>query len=85
MLDAAFDAASRADVCLVVGTSALVHPAASVPEVTLGHGGALIEVNTETTPLTHRATWSIRGTAVEIVPRLVEGCHLAGATPGIEG
>jgi NAD-dependent deacetylase len=85
VLSAALEAASRADVCLVVGTSALVYPAASIPEVTAGHGGTVIEVNTEATPLTTRAQWSIRGTALEIVPRLLEGPRLAAASRRIEG
>ena len=73
VLQAAFDAASRADVCLVVGTSAVVYPAAGVPDVTLARGGAVIEINPEATPLTARATVSIRGTAVGVVPALVKG------------
>ena len=72
VLPGAVDAAGRADVCLVVGTSAVVYPAAGVPDVTLAHGGAVIEVNPEATPLTPRATVSIRGTAVGVVPALVE-------------
>lgn len=85
ILNAALEAASEADVCLVVGTSALVYPAASVPEVTLAHGGAVIEVNTEATPVTSWATVSIVGRATETVPRLVEGPHLAAASRRIEG
>lgn len=50
-LEAAFEAASRADVCVVAGTSAVVHPAASLPLVTLRAGGVVIEVNPEPTPL----------------------------------
>jgi len=64
-------AAATADVCLVVGTSALVHPAASLPLRTRAHGGVVIEVNPEETPLTRVAEISIRGTAAEIVPMLV--------------
>ena len=48
-IGAAFDAAGGADLCLVVGTSALVHPAASVPEATLRNGGSVIAVNLEPT------------------------------------
>lgn len=70
-LGAAFEAADRADVCLVVGTSALVHPAASVPEATIRAGGALVEVNPEPTPLSRYATVSLRGTAGELVPNLL--------------
>ena len=64
-------AAAGADVCLVVGTSALVHPAASLPLRTRGAGGAIIEVNPEETPLTRAAVVSIRGSAAEIVPALM--------------
>ncbi|MGE0161074.1 MAG: NAD-dependent deacetylase [Gemmatimonadales bacterium] len=72
VLAAAFDAAARADVCLVVGTSAVVYPAAAVPEATLARGGAIVEVNPESTPLTSRAAVSLRGTAADMVPSLVD-------------
>ncbi len=85
LLGTALEAAAEADVCLVVGTSALVYPAASLPEVTLRRRGAVIEVNREATALTPRATLSIRGSAAEIVPSLVEGPHLAGASRRVEG
>jgi NAD-dependent deacetylase len=68
----AFDAARDADLCLVVGTSALVHPAASVPEVTLGAGGAVVEVNLEPTPLTGRVAVSLLGEAGKLVPAVLE-------------
>ena len=64
-------AAATADVCLVVGTSALVHPAALLPLRTRAQGGLVIEVNPEETPLTRVAEISIRGRAVEVVPVLL--------------
>lgn len=70
-IDEAFDAARAADLCLVVGTSALVHPAASIPAATLHAGGALVEVNLEPTPLTPLATVSLRGAAGEVLPALI--------------
>jgi len=69
----AFQAAQRADICLVVGTSAVVHPAASLPTATATAGGQIVEVNPEETPLTSRAAASIRAGAANMVPRLVEG------------
>lgn len=72
VLGAAFEAAAEASVCLVVGTSALVYPAASIPEITLGAGGVVIEVNTDATPLTPWASVSLRGTATSLVPALAE-------------
>jgi NAD-dependent deacetylase len=65
-------AAVTADVCLVVGTSALVHPAASLPLRTRAHGGVVIEVNPEETPLTRVAEISIRGRAAEVIPMLLD-------------
>lgn len=73
VLGAAFEAARRADLCLVVGTSALVYPAASVPEITLAAGGAVVEVNLEPTPLTPLTTLSLRGPAASLVPAILAG------------
>ncbi len=71
VLAAADGAAATADVCLVVGTSALVHPAASLPLRTRAHGGVVIEVNPEETPVSRVAEMVIRGKAAEIIPVLV--------------
>ena len=67
----AITAAEGAAVCLVVGTSAVVHPAASLPLVTRQAGGVVVEVNPEATPLTEVARISFRAPAAEIVPRLL--------------
>ena len=67
-IERAFEAASAADVCLVVGTSAVVQPAASLANATHEAGGAVIEVNPVETPLTAIAAISLRGTAVGVVP-----------------
>jgi NAD-dependent deacetylase len=71
VLAAADGAAATADVCLVVGTSALVHPAAALPLRTRAHGGVVIDVNPEETPLTRVAEISIRGRAAAVVPQLL--------------
>jgi NAD-dependent deacetylase len=71
VLQASFEAARRANVCIVVGTSAVVYPAASVPEITHGAGGAIIEINPEPTPLTSLAQVSLRGPAGELVPAVL--------------
>ena len=70
-LEAAFDAAGRADACLVVGTSAVVQPAASVASAAAHAGAPLIEVNAEATPLTAHAAVSLRGRAADLVPALL--------------
>jgi len=76
VIGASLEAARRADVCLVVGTSAVVYPAASVPEVTLQAGGSVIEINPEATPLTALAAVSLRGPAGELVPAVLSGAAL---------
>ena len=70
VFDRAVDAARSADVCFVVGTSALVYPAASLPEVAKRAGAFLVEVNPEETPLTQYCDASLRGPAGELLPRL---------------
>ena len=72
VLHAAFDAATRADVCLVVGTSAVVQPAASIATAAGDAGARVIEVNPEPTALTPYADVSLRATAVEAVPAIVD-------------
>jgi NAD-dependent deacetylase len=71
ILQRAFGHARDADVCLVVGTSALVHPAASLPLATLEGGGVIVEVNLEATPLTAHARSFLKGPAAEILPSLL--------------
>jgi NAD-dependent deacetylase len=71
VLERAFAAAREAEVVLVVGTSSLVHPAAAIPEAALFAGAYVVEVNPEPTPLSARASVSLRGRAAEVVPWLV--------------
>jgi len=71
VLGAAREAALSADVCLVVGTSAVVQPAASLASVASGAGAALVEVNPEATPISDRADVALRAGAAEAVPALL--------------
>lgn len=73
LLETAYEAAAAADLCLVVGTSAVVHPAAGIATVTVRAGGELLEVNPEATPLSAIATISLRAPAAEAVPALLVG------------
>ncbi len=50
-LDRAFRDFQRADLVLVLGTSLVVHPAASLPELTLQRGGKVVIVNAQPTGL----------------------------------
>lgn len=69
VVGAAGIAAQRADLLLVIGTSALVYPAASLPYLTLAAGGRVIEFNVERTPLSDDVGEVILGPATETLPR----------------
>lgn len=71
-LEQAFTLAETCDAMLVVGTSMNVQPAASLPVVALDHGALVVEVNPEQTVLTASAHHSLRGTAAEVLPPLLD-------------
>jgi len=58
---------------LVIGTSAVVYPAATIP-ITAKEGGAIvIEINKESTAMTDQISdYLICGSAGEIIPAIVE-------------
>jgi NAD-dependent deacetylase len=64
-------AARRAEVMLVVGTSAEVWPAAALPRHAKAAGARLVEVNTEATPLSEVADDVLRARAGIALPALV--------------
>lgn len=64
------EAAAACDVFFTIGTSALVYPAAMLPEIAKRAGAFLVEVNPEETPLTAICDVSLRGAAGEVLPRL---------------
>lgn len=70
--DASYDAASRCDAMLVVGTSAVVRPAASLPLVAKHNGGLVVEVNTGYTPISALIDGTILGRAGDVLPGLVD-------------
>jgi NAD-dependent deacetylase len=69
VLEAAWTAAARCRSMLVIGTSAVVHPAASLPIVALQNGAQLIEVNPAETPLSGYSQETLRGPAAELLPQ----------------
>ena len=69
VLQAAIAASESARTMIVIGTSALVYPAASLP-VTAKHNGAhLVEINPDETPLSAYADEVLRGPAAVELPR----------------
>lgn len=65
-------ATEAADVMVVVGTSAIVYPAAGLPELALARGIPVIEVNPEPTPLSGSATICVRQSASRALPGLLQ-------------
>jgi len=65
-------AAQLCDVMLVVGTSGLVTPAATLPGIAQQHGAKIIEINPDDTPITAIADVKLNGASGEILPALVE-------------
>jgi NAD-dependent deacetylase len=66
------DAVVAADLVIVDGTSAVVYPAAGLPELALANGTTVVEVNPERTPLSDAATLSLRETAADALPGLLQ-------------
>jgi NAD-dependent deacetylase len=65
-------AAREADLLLVVGTSAVVYPAAGLVPLAKACGARVIECNMEETPFSAELDKSFRGAAGELLPQLIE-------------
>ncbi len=61
---------SECDVMFVVGTSAVVQPAASLPFEASEAGAKIVEINLDPTPLSPYVDFSFRGKAGEILPSI---------------
>ena len=64
-----------ADVFLVVGTSAVVYPAADFPVMAKRRGAPLIEINPDETALSEIADVVVRASAGVALPAIVELLH----------
>ncbi|MGD9345914.1 MAG: NAD-dependent deacylase [Candidatus Aminicenantes bacterium] len=82
ILQSAFALSSSCEVMFVVGTSAVVQPAASLPLAASETGAIIVEINPDPTPLTSHVDFSFRGKAGEILPKIAE--TLATAIPTAE-
>ncbi|MFQ6054036.1 MAG: NAD-dependent deacetylase [Candidatus Bathyarchaeia archaeon] len=71
VLNRCLEEAMRSDCMLVVGTSAVVHPAASLPLTVKWRGGTLIEVNPRRSELSPLCDVTIREPSGEALPELV--------------
>ncbi|MCK5236831.1 MAG: NAD-dependent deacylase [Deltaproteobacteria bacterium] len=71
ILNKAFSKCSSCDIMFVVGTSAVVQPAASLGPLAKRGGAFVIEINPEPTPLTDAVDLAITGKSGEILPQLI--------------
>jgi len=67
----AWSASEAADIFLIIGTSALVQPAASLPLIAKEQGAYLVEINMEKTAISQHADASLFGPAGELLPQLI--------------
>ncbi|MFO8088759.1 MAG: Sir2 family NAD-dependent protein deacetylase [Desulfatiglandaceae bacterium] len=68
----ALEWAAECDLCIVLGSSLVVYPAASVPIEAGRHGAPLIIINRDETPMDDRAELVIHGSVTEILGPMVE-------------
>jgi NAD-dependent deacetylase len=71
VLDDCVEQAHLCDCMLLIGTSAVVYPAAQFPVDVKRAGGALIEINPNETPLTDMADIVVRANAGDSLPKIV--------------
>lgn len=64
-------AAAQATLFLVIGTSAVVYPAAGLIQIAHQAGARVVEINPEETAVSSQADASLRGKAGEILPTLL--------------
>jgi NAD-dependent deacetylase len=64
----AAERAAECELCFVVGTSAVVYPAAWLPEIAKRAGAYIVEINPERTPLSDLCDETIQGKAGEVLP-----------------
>ena len=79
-LESCYREAQQADAVLLVGTSAVVYPAAEFPLIAHRRGAQLIEVNPQSTPLSEACVAVLRAPSGEVLPMLLE--RVTALTPG---
>jgi len=72
-IDAAERAARECELLLVVGTSGAVWPAAGLASVARRAGARVAIVNPQASEIDGEAHWTLRGTAAQLLPQLLDG------------
>lgn len=67
----AMEASRTSNLMLIIGTSGLVHPAASLPYLAKQHGAKIIEVNPNESALTEIADLFLKGPSAQILPGIL--------------
>lgn len=63
--------AMDSDICFIVGTSAVVYPAAYIPITAKQNGAYLVEINIDQTEISSSVDYSIMGKSGEVLPELM--------------
>ena len=71
-IESCYQEAQRADAVLLVGTSAVVYPAAEFPVIAHRRGARLIEINPQETPLTGVSSAVLRSPSGTVLPLLLD-------------
>ena len=71
-LDRSAAALQSSDVCLIVGTSGMVYPAAGFGAIAKQAGAFIVEINLDATPHSNLADATLQGRARDVVPLLLE-------------
>jgi len=70
-LHRSLEAARSCEVMLIIGTSGVIYPAASLAPLARASGAFVVEINLDPTPATGQVNLSIQGRASEVVPGLL--------------
>jgi len=68
----ALERAGCCDLCIVVGSTLVIYPAASIPEYAFAAGAKLVIINLDPTPLDDRAEFIVNTKAGEFLPEVVQ-------------
>ena len=72
VLNKCIEVVSMSDFILVVGTSNLVNPSAKFPRYIKKNGGIIVEVNTNSTPISVISDVILRGSTSDSLPKLLD-------------
>lgn len=64
--------AYNSDICFVIGTSAVVYPAAYIPHSAKQGGSYVVEINVEPTEISGAVDLSLQGKSGEILPKILD-------------